>query len=319
VFFSIVIPTYNSSRVLRRCLEAIKRFEYPEFEIIVVDDGSTDDTDSMIKDYPDVKYIRQTNQGPAAARNKGAEAASGELIFFTDADCVPPPDILARYVSHFINSDHVGMGGGYRTFNADKPVARYIGREIQYRHRQARTGRIMAFGTYNCVFSRQVFLAAGGFDTEFKYASGEDFDFCYRLVESGHKLAFESDIFVWHEHPDSIANYFKQQYKRGASRTRNIVRHKTTAVHDNYVEKSVKWQPPLLAAVIAGIPITFFLPFFGIGWLVMFSGLLLLSNRAFYHFIITKDPALLPLAILMSFLKPIAWILGSIKFIFGSR
>ncbi len=313
--FTIVIPAYNSSRMLQRCLESIRKIDYPEFETIVVDDGSTDDTADRVKHYPDVKYIKQKNQGPAAARNRGAQEASGTLVFFTDADCIVPPDILARYAPCFSEGSIAGMGGGYRTFNADNPVARYIGREIEFRHQYAGAGKTTAFGTYNAVFDRQVFLEAGGFDTSFQYASGEDFDFCYRLVKSGYKLAFDPDIFVYHEHPDSIGKYLKQQYKRGTTRTKNLFRHKKNAISDSYVEKSVKWQPPLLAGIFLGIGLLFFWPAMGLGLLAFFTGLLLASNRRFYRFMAQNDPRLLPLAILLSFLKPITWSLGIINYL----
>jgi len=315
VFFTIVIPAYNSCEMLRRCLDAIEKIDYSDFETIVVDDGSTDDTADMVRQYPSVKYIHQKNQGPAAARNNGAKAASGDLLFFTDADCIPPPNILSRYAPHFDKTDIAGMGGGYRTFNTEKAVARYVGLEIQFRHQQALPGQTKAFGTYNCVFKKDVFLEAGGFDTGFKQASGEDFDFCYRLVENGHKLNFDPDILVYHEHPDSITKYLKQQYKRGTTRTRNIFRHKKTAVSDNYVEKSVKWQPPLAAGILLGILLLVLSPGLGLACIALCSGLLLLSNREFYKFIIKNDSGLLPLTVLLSFLKPVTWGLGAAKYV----
>ena len=312
--FSIVIPSYNSVRVLKRCLEAIAAIDYPDFETILVDDGSTDDTAGLVRQYPAVRYIRQDNQGPAAARNNGAAVASGELIFFTDADCVPPPDILSRYASCFMTCDIVGLGGGYRTRNIESPVARYVGREIQFRHQQARPGRTKAFGTYNCVFKKDVFLSAKGFDTGFKHASGEDFDFCYRLVAAGYRLGFDPDIFVYHDHPDRIMKYLRQQYKRGTTRTRNIFRHGKTAVADNYVEKSVKWQPPLLAGAILGAGLAVFQPAAGLGLILVCAGLLLLSNLPFYRFVSRTEPGLLPLTLLLTFLRPAAWSLGIIKY-----
>ena len=317
--FSIVIPSYNSVRVLQRCLDAIAGIDYPDFETILVDDGSTDDTAAVVRQYPAVQYIRQDNQGPAAARNKGAAASSGELIFFTDADCVPPPDILSRYASFFMNGDLAGLGGGYRTRNIESPVARYVGREIQFRHQLARPGRTKAFGTYNCVFKKDIFLSAGGFDTGFKHASGEDFDFCYRLVAAGYRLGFDPDIFVYHDHPDKIMKYLKQQYKRGTTRTRNIFRHGKTAVADNYVEKGVKWQPPLLAGVILGAGLALFHPLAGLALALACSGLLLLSNLSFYRFVSRAEPGLLPLTLLMTFLRPAAWSLGIIKYFFVPR
>lgn len=319
MLFSIVIPTYNSSRMLRRCLDSIKKIEYPDFEIIVVDDGSTDDTADMVKEYSNVRYVYQENQGPAAARNRGVAEAAGDLIFFTDADCVLPPDILSRYASIFAESSYAGVGGGYRTLNKESKVARYIGWEIAFRHDRARPMETKAFGTYNAVFVRQAFVDTGGFDTGFTMASGEDFDLCYRLVNDGRQLGFDPDIFVYHEHPDSIGKYLKQQLKRGETRLHNVFRHKRAAISDNYVGKNEKWQPVLLCGIISGGLLALLFPPAGAVFTGCFTALLLLSNRPFYAFIFKRDPALLPLSILLSFLKPVAWGLGGLKYLLARK
>ncbi|RME03684.1 MAG: glycosyltransferase family 2 protein, partial [Deltaproteobacteria bacterium] len=94
---SVVIPAYNAERSIGPCLEALSRqqIEVP-FEVIVVDDGSTDRTGEIATQVPGVRVIRQPNQGPAVARNRGVAEARGAWIVFTDADCAPLPDFLAR-------------------------------------------------------------------------------------------------------------------------------------------------------------------------------------------------------------------------------
>ena len=108
--------------------------------------------------------------------------------------------------------------------------------------------------------------------------------------------------------------YLRQQYKRGTTRTRNIFRHGKTAVADNYVEKSVKWQPPLLAGAILGAGLAVFQPAAGLGLILVCAGLLLLSNLPFYRFVSRTEPGLLPLTLLLTFLRPAAWSLGIIKY-----
>lgn len=111
--FSVVIPTYNRAATLRQTLTALMAQDYPDYEIIVVDDGSTDDTRAMIaREFPQVRYIYQQNRGPAAARNRGIAHARGEIIAFTDDDCVPPRDWLARLADGYARyPDVVGVGG----------------------------------------------------------------------------------------------------------------------------------------------------------------------------------------------------------------
>ena len=95
--FSVVIPTYNRIGTLRRTLAAATVQAFPDYEIIVVDDESSDGTPEMVqRAFPSARLLRQTHGGRAAARNRGIEAATGDVIAFTDDDCLPPPDWLAR-------------------------------------------------------------------------------------------------------------------------------------------------------------------------------------------------------------------------------
>ncbi|MCS6911591.1 MAG: glycosyltransferase family 2 protein, partial [Anaerolineales bacterium] len=112
--FSVVIPTYNRQATLRRCLTALLAQTYPAHEIIVVDDGSTDGTaEMMTRDFPIVRFFRQKNAGPASARNRGIREASGDVIAFTDDDCLPPADWLERLADGYRRHPDVAGVGGY--------------------------------------------------------------------------------------------------------------------------------------------------------------------------------------------------------------
>jgi glycosyltransferase involved in cell wall biosynthesis len=90
ILYSVIVPAYNAESTIGKCLDALERQNIPrdEYEVIVVDDGSTDNMPGIVKRFP-VKYISQQNKGPASARNRGAGEAKGEIILFTDSDCVP--------------------------------------------------------------------------------------------------------------------------------------------------------------------------------------------------------------------------------------
>ena len=109
---SVIIPTYNDGNKLKECLKALEKQNFPreKFEIIVVDDGSDDSTTSIIKNH-EVQYYYQNNRGPAAARNKGAEMARGDIILFTDSDCIPDKSWVKEMVSSLQCSDIVGVKG----------------------------------------------------------------------------------------------------------------------------------------------------------------------------------------------------------------
>lgn len=311
-FFSVVIPAYNAANVLDRCLQSIGEIEYPNYECIVIDDGSTDNTASVVAQHK-VRYIKQPNQGPATARNRGIEEAKGEFVFFTDSDCVVPPDILKKYAEKFDEmGDVVGIGGSYRTLNQESCVARYMGREIAYRHQNQSQGDVRAVGTFNAAFKKEILSKMGGFDTTFRKASGEDFELCYRIIRAGYKLGFDGDIFVWHEHPSSVWKYFKQQYQRGKTRFKNVLCHRGLAVSDKYVERGVQFHPPLIVLGFICLAAGLFLP-----QCILIAAACVLALYIlcldFIRFVWREEPALVPLAMVLLLMRPVAWSLGAMN------
>lgn len=309
MFFSIVIPTYNSAQLLDKCLESIDKIVDENYECIVVDDGSTDKTKDVVTKY-NVRYIKQPNQGPATARNKGIMESKGEVIFFTDSDCIIPADVITKYRKHFIHPDVAGVGGTYKTLNEGKSVARFVGLEISYRHKlQGQDVKVV--GSFNSAFRKEVLDEVGGFDEKFPTASGEDFDLCYRIIKLGHTLKFDDEIFVYHEHPSSIHKYLIQQYRRGKSRIQNVFRHKSLAISDGYVEKGVQVQPILWAFIFFGIVLSIASPIFFILPLLSLVFLILL-NRNLLSFIKSNNFKLGPLSVCLVVLRPLSWLLGSV-------
>lgn len=200
--FSVVIPTHNRRDLLRRCLGAVLNQDYPDYEVIVVDDGSTDGTGEMVqREFPQVRYIRQeSNRGPAAARNRGIEAARGEIVAFTDDDCVVPRDWLARLADGFRRYPDVAGVGGFQD-----PPEMLIRRNLIARSEHARRLRrwggrsaqevmggaeIPGLGTNNVAYRRDVLLQVGGFDEHFPVAAGEDADLKLRIAQAGYRLLY---------------------------------------------------------------------------------------------------------------------------------
>jgi glycosyltransferase involved in cell wall biosynthesis len=200
VKFSVVIPTYNRAATLRQTLTALMAQDYPDYEIIVVDDGSTDDTRAMIaREFPQVRYIYQQNRGPAAARNRGIAHARGEIIAFTDDDCVPPRDWLARLADGYARyPDVVGVGGYLEAPDEvlqRAPLARYerfIARRVFRVSEREYVGgfECPAGGTNNIAYRRAILERVGGFDESFPYAAGEDADLKWRICQLGARLLY---------------------------------------------------------------------------------------------------------------------------------
>jgi len=132
---SIIIPTFNGASRIGNCLDALlKQTAGLDTEILVVNDGSTDNTVEIVGRYPSVRLTSQSNAGPAAARNRGALEARGPIILFTDDDCVPMPDWLATMLEPFKDPEVVGAKGVYRTHQKSL-AARFVQIEYEDRYR----------------------------------------------------------------------------------------------------------------------------------------------------------------------------------------
>ncbi|HLF28879.1 MAG TPA: glycosyltransferase [Anaerolineae bacterium] len=225
--FSIVIPTYNRSETLRQTLIAVTRQDYAECEVLVVDDGSTDGTAEIVaREFPAVRLIRQSNRGPAAARNAGVRAAVGDIIAFTDDDCLPPLDWLTRLAEGYARYPQVAGVGGYleapEYVLRDSILAQYersIGRD-EYGARDAEVlagFACPAGGTNNMSYCRDVLEQVGGFDETFPYAAGEDADLKWRICQTGAQLLY-LPIKVVHLQVYSLTSFRRQAYMRGKGR-----------------------------------------------------------------------------------------------------
>jgi len=248
VSISVVVPAYNAARTLPQCLAALAGQTRPPHEIIVADDGSSDDTASIAAGHDGVVCLRQKNAGPAAARNRGAVEASGEWVVFTDADCVPAPDWLERLFEPMPPPGTAGVGGGYAIANPGSLLARIIQAEIAARHTRM-AGAVDFLGSFNVAYRREVFMAAGGFDERFRQASGEDNDLAYRIHQQGGTLHFAPEARVAHYHPERLIPYLRTQMRHGYWRVFLYRLHPNrTASGDRYAGTADLLAPPLAAA-----------------------------------------------------------------------
>jgi glycosyltransferase involved in cell wall biosynthesis len=209
-FISIVICTYNGSATIRDTLEGISKLTYPEFEVIVVNDGSKDDTDSIVSLYP-VKLISTENNGLSSARNTGMVNAKGEIIAYIDDDAYPDPHWLHYLAYSFITSNHAGIGGPNIAPDTDGPVATCVA--------HAPGGPVHVLLTddiaehvpgCNMAFRREVLMEVGGFDPVFR-AAGDDVDLCWRIQHTGRTIGYHPSALVWHHRRNSLKAYWKQQ------------------------------------------------------------------------------------------------------------
>ena len=282
---SIIIPAYNARTTIANCLEACLRQTYEDLEVIVVDDGSGDDTSRIVHAFP-VNYIRHTNQGPAAARNRGAAMAIGEFLAFTDADCIPARDWVERLVAA-MDDNVVGVGGTYDIANRDSLLARMVHEEIVERHQ--RFGDDVDFlGSFNVMYRRKAFDAVGGFDPSFSLASGEDNDLAYRLLDQGGRLRFTEKAMVAHHHPERLGSYLRTQMAHGYWRMKLYAKHPGRTRGDHYADIGDLLAPGFSLLLIGGLPVALA----GIVWLEhgWYLGILYLLLAGLYGWLRMRLP-----------------------------
>jgi glycosyltransferase involved in cell wall biosynthesis len=207
---SVIVCSFNGSATIDETLTGIGRLAYSNFETIVVDDGSTDDTSLIAKKHK-VHLIRTENRGLSNARNAGLEAASGGIVAYIDDDAYPDPDWLTYLASAFLKTDHVGVGGLNIAPLRDGVIADCVanapGGPIHVLLSDEIAEHIPGC---NMAYRRECLLAIGGFDPRFRVA-GDDVDICWRLQDQGWTVGFASPALVWHHRRNSIKAYFRQQ------------------------------------------------------------------------------------------------------------
>jgi len=211
---SVVVCTYNGRRTIRDCLEGLSRLAYPNYEVIVVDDGSTDDTAAIARQF-DCRLIQTENRGLANARNTGLGAATGEIVAYLDDDAYPDAQWLTYLAATFMSTTHAGVGGPNIAPPGDGTIAECIARapggpvHVLVTDREAEH-----IPGCNMAFRKASLEAISGFDPQFRTA-GDDVDVCWRLEEWGGTLGFHPAAMVWHHRRNSIRAYWKQQIGYG--------------------------------------------------------------------------------------------------------
>lgn len=223
---SIVVPTYERPAQLAACLRALSALEYPadRLEIVVVDDGSAEPPRADIlrahAGAQRVRVVGAPHAGPGAARNAGVAVADGEVVAFTDDDCLPEPGWLRELTAPLDGRPDTAVGG--QTLNAlpdndystaSQLLVSYLYRYFEDRRRMARR----FFTTNNLAVHRAQFLAVGGFDEQTPCSTAEDRDFCARWLHAGHALHHAPRAVVRHAHELALASFLRQHHRYGRS------------------------------------------------------------------------------------------------------
>jgi glycosyltransferase involved in cell wall biosynthesis len=307
---SIILPTFNGASRIGNCLDSlVKQTGGRDVEILVVDDGSTDNTANVVSGYPSVRLIAQANAGPASARNRGASEAKGAILLFTDDDCVPMPDWLEAMLGPFSDPEVVGAKGVYRTRQTSL-AARFVQIEYEDKYRlMAGVSSIDFIDTYSAAFRRDRFLEMAGYDTSFPVACAEDIELSYRMSARGWKMKFVPAAIVYHTHPDTFSRYLKKKYKFAFWRVLAVRKNPSKGVKDSHTPQIMKLQllfaPLLLLGVAFDLAVR---PRVPVSVLVL--GGFLLSTLPFALRAVRKDPVVGVLSPVLLAARACAQVLG---------
>lgn len=223
--FSVIVPTYNAESTLPTLLDSIFDQIYEDFELILVDDGSMDRTSSILKDYRCTVIQLEKNHGPAYCRNRGAKEARGEILVFTDSDCIVAHSWLDTIHRRFSRNDVEAIMGKIilmpSTFLGDSisalgfPAGGGLGFDKIWKVDPY--GYTDSLSSCNCSIRKDVFWNAGGFDATFPFPGGEDSLLAYRLIKLNYRIKYCSDVLVYHAARDSLNDFLKWQFRRGMS------------------------------------------------------------------------------------------------------
>jgi len=222
---SVVVCVYNGERTIDSCLASLEKLNYPNYEVVVVNDGSTDSTRQIAESYNYIRLINQENKGLSEARNVGIRASTGEIIAFTDADCMADADWLAYLVARFQSSEFGAVGGP----NFSPPDNSFIASCVAVSpgaptHVLLDDEIAEHIPGCNMAFRREALEAIAGFDPIFR-AAGDDVDLCWRLQNKGYKIGFSPAAIVWHFRRNTIRDYLKQQRGYGKAETLLFFKH----------------------------------------------------------------------------------------------
>lgn len=317
-YVSILLPCYNEEKVIEESLRSLLKIEYPQYEIIVIDDGSNDLTAflatnvSMHSAFVPIRVIQKANGGKASALNEGIKNAKGDLILCCDADSLIDPQSLRQAVPHFLNSNVAAVAGFVEILNTNKMITKFQQLEYQLGLNFLRRG-MGVLGIVPIVpgpaglFRKRAILECGGFHTH-RGLFAEDAELSMRLIQRGWEIHSEEDFIAYTEAPEHWRDLYRQRYRW----SRGVFQAFRMNVFQ--ILQSRTWRGYVLAAYL--VSEIYWIPVINIGLTLMFITHLFIHQSAQLLTLLFAGLIILEMvsAIFASYKlgKPIQWIFVSI-------
>jgi len=219
---SVVVPVRNRELTIQPLLDSLQKLDYDtnKVEVIVVDGNSTDKTQEIVKKYP-VKLVVEKRKGLNLARNTGIKCAKGEIVAFTDSDCIVPPNWITKIVENFKDPQISCVGGSAKALDNDF-ISQYadnsIVRLMPFFTKREELKKVKPFFRHpagcNMAFRRKVAEEVGYFDEHIQYGFDE-VEFADRICRAGYKMVLDPDVLVWHKHRSTFREFLKQNFQYG--------------------------------------------------------------------------------------------------------
>lgn len=318
---SAIVTVYNKQNTIAKTLESLLSQPVDFKEIIVIDDGSVDDSAKIVRKladkYKNIKYVFQNNQGVARSLNVGLKMTNTNFVAVLDGDVTLHENWLSKLMPYFENEEVGAVSGLTNTMNPKNPWAALAGYNVEFRQSRIKGEIIDHLSTTNVIYRKSVLDKIGLFDPEFRY--GQDNEVSYRIAAAGYKLILSKKTFCLHFWPESFMGFMKQRMHGALARVMLVKKYPKRLAGDKVSSLRYFLELPLGLAFLLSLIALLFYPGFLIvvGFVVILIYIFQLNE---IHFFIKSKKALI--GIFMPFfvaLRTIAWLIGIIKFLFDTK
>lgn len=260
---SLIVPAYNEAKTIRSCVESLQALNYPNYEVVVVDDGSTDNTLEEVSHNKGIKIIHQENQGKPKALNNGIKASTSEIIVTVDADTTLDKNALGKIAERFASDDRLGAVAGNVKVNPERKIMNAV-QSAEYatginliRKGQSVLGCVMIVPGPIAALKREAVERVGYFSDD---TFAEDFDITVKILKAGYRVEYEEKSLAYTDAPKNTEDLIKQRRRWHRGMIQVLDKHKDMYLNRKYGLSGVFGVPNLWLDA--------FSPFLNIGFLL---------------------------------------------------